>query len=751
MKKPLFLVVLSIILILSVSCSSNNNENDNNENDLGSSSQIENEDKSESKDPVVLKMIADIDSIGSVELEDEDLIQRLVDRYKALPDSQKEQISNLVVLLNAEEELEVLKKQSAQILAKTGYYKLDRMNNLDSESQNAFDLYMARGLEGFLWLDTEGQGFFYFGTKTEYNGVSIEWSEDNIINLSTKAIWSYEYQDEVIVLDLGKDFPFSATNGHPQMVFVKTTNEDDIRGYVYLKNTLIEKANQREDYDSYDILVGGARLLLLDNEIKKTLGNGHYYRFIMANDGVSIYYDGEKQKSDSLVVKKLSACLNPDFAFKYKKRSSSEETYILEIDSDGLILGVSAPEIPDGYPQYDIDYTTLNHDTKTTITMWCTATEYDALRGVYEKAFNEMKERYPNISVKWEAFDYISYKSKLKAAIASNELPDIFYTWTGAVLNGYTDKNLFYSLNSVLNKYISNGEIAEAMLNNTTYDKKHYGIPLTMSMTSMFVNMDVLKKVGYTSVPMTYDELLQCCDKLLAAGYYPFGCSEETWCVTEYLELIFEKCIGAEALNDIFLGRGSFNNQGITDAIGIFEDMIKKSYFDPDASSLNNDQVIRNFTKDKYAFYVNGTWNASTFDEYGDKIQIAEFPVINESSVPRGQFEGGPNAALIVSASAKNPRIVAEYAVELGKLICKYEYLMCAGLPTWKVDYDDRQVNRLTKEAAKLGQAANSFANYGDNVLSESEVELYFRYVDLFYNGYIDSETFAGCLAKGIR
>ncbi len=60
-------------------------------------------------DPVVIKMINDIDSIGMVDITDEELIYKLIDRYKNLPDSQKEKITNYIVLLNAEEKLDELK------------------------------------------------------------------------------------------------------------------------------------------------------------------------------------------------------------------------------------------------------------------------------------------------------------------------------------------------------------------------------------------------------------------------------------------------------------------------------------------------------------------------------------------------------------------------------------------------------------------------------------------------------------------
>ncbi len=64
-----------------------------------------------SVDSLSEKMINDIDSIGEVELEDEELINKLVERYSTLTESQKEQITNYATLLIAQDKLDELKKE----------------------------------------------------------------------------------------------------------------------------------------------------------------------------------------------------------------------------------------------------------------------------------------------------------------------------------------------------------------------------------------------------------------------------------------------------------------------------------------------------------------------------------------------------------------------------------------------------------------------------------------------------------------
>ena len=197
---------------------------------------------------------------------------------------------------------------------------------------------------------------------------------------------------------------------------------------------------------------------------------------------------------------------------------------------------------------------------KIDLTMWCIATESDSNRHSYEAAIADMQEKYPDINFTWEAIENQSYKTKIKAAVSANEMPDIFFTWSCAFLGDFVEAGKVYCLDDAYENYKS--ELPEVMMGNSTYDGKHYGVPLTMNIVGLFANMDLLGQVGYTEIPGTYDEFIECCDKLKAAGIIPFGCAgKETWCVTEYLESVIEKSAGADTLNDIFLGRSTWNNQ----------------------------------------------------------------------------------------------------------------------------------------------------------------------------------------------
>ncbi len=387
------------------------------------------------------------------------------------------------------------------------------------------------------------------------------------------------------------------------------------------------------------------------------------------------------------------------------------------------------------------------------LTMWCIATESDSNRHAYETAIEEVSAAHPEINFTWEATENEAYKTKIKAAAQADEMPDIFFTWSCAFLGDFVANDKVYCLDDAYSAYRSG--ISDTMLGNVTYDGKVYGVPTTMNIVGFFANMEILEAAGYTEVPATYDELIACCDDLVAQGYIPFGCSgSETWCVTEYLESIIEKNIGAAALNDIFFGNTTWNNEGVAEAVDIFQEMINKGYFDPSGDALTNDEVKANFMAGKYAFYMNGTWNCADFNndaEFGPKVQVAEFPVIDSSASSLGQLIGGPSDTLAVAANGAHPAEAAVFAIELGRAICHYGYLDGCGLPAWNVDYDDSTVNALTQSVAEIVANANGLVLFGDTAQSADDAQTYLSYVDSVYGCELNGAEFIEGLAADIR
>ena len=387
---------------------------------------------------------------------------------------------------------------------------------------------------------------------------------------------------------------------------------------------------------------------------------------------------------------------------------------------------------------------------QTVLKMWCIATESDANRPAYEAAVAAFEEAHPDIKIEWEAFENQSYKTKIKAAMSDpDSLPDIFFTWAGAFLGDFVEAGNVYCLDDAYQAF--SDQLPEVMMQNASYGGGHYGVPLTMNIVTLFANMDLLAEAGWDHVPETYEDLVACCDALVEKGITPFGCAgKETWCVTEYLEPIIEKTIGYEALGAIFSGNASWNDPAIATAVGTFQDMINKGYFDPNGMALGNDEVKANFIAGKYAFYQNGSWNCGEVNDAEGNFQVALFPVMDSEKATYGQVIGGPSDTLAVSASSKNVELAAQAAFELGREICHYGYLTGSGLPAWTPDYDTSAVKPLVAAVADIVANSEGMVLFGDTALSADPANTYLDYVSLVYGCEIDGPGFVEGLTADV-
>ena len=381
-----------------------------------------------------------------------------------------------------------------------------------------------------------------------------------------------------------------------------------------------------------------------------------------------------------------------------------------------------------------------------TLQLWSIATESDSSHQAYVDAIAAFEADHPNIKIEHNATENEAYKTKIKAAMSSGEdLPDLFFTWGMGFLGEFVNAGRVVCLDESYPAYAD--ELPEAMTTNVTYDGKMYGVPYTMSLVTLYANMDILATVGYDHIPATFEEMTDCCDKLVAAGQIPFGVSgKELWCLSEYVEPLMIKSVGGDKLRDIYNGVASWNDEGVIAAIAAFQDMKAKGYFDPSADALGNDEVKNNFIQGKYAFYQNGSWNNADIGSQAKfNVQIGTFPVLNPEKGNVSDMIGGPNNTLAVTETCEHKEEAIQAAFELAKFFSDADYKSGANLPCWAAD-PDAEVSDLVKSAADMASKADSMVLFGDNFLSADAANTYLDYIGLAWAGEVTPEEYAAGL-----
>ncbi|MBQ5311447.1 MAG: extracellular solute-binding protein, partial [Oscillospiraceae bacterium] len=123
------------------------------------------------------------------------------------------------------------------------------------------------------------------------------------------------------------------------------------------------------------------------------------------------------------------------------------------------------------------------------------------------------------------------YYNKLNALVAAGETPDVFIVSPGPNLTDYVAPGVIAPLDDYLADGWKSTFTSDAVFTQQTYDGKIYAIPLNTAAACCFYNTEMFEKAG-AKVPTNWDEMIDACDKLQAAGYTPITISAGTaWCL----------------------------------------------------------------------------------------------------------------------------------------------------------------------------------------------------------------------------
>lgn len=379
-----------------------------------------------------------------------------------------------------------------------------------------------------------------------------------------------------------------------------------------------------------------------------------------------------------------------------------------------------------------------------TLTMWTIATKSDAFHQPYLDAIKDFEAAHPGVKIKMETFENESYKTKIKAAVAANELPDIFFTWAGGFSESFVKSGKVMCLDDAYTKYSS--EITKEALANDVYDGKLYGSVTCTPVSAMWYNKAMFKKQGL-EVPETWDDFKAACQKFIDAGIKPIGTTvKDTWVLAMLHDGLALKSAGHDKVTKALTKQGqSYNDADFLKAATCIKELVDMGAFIDGATGITNDEASAEFYKEKVAMYFTGSWMGGsivTDSKHKENFSVAPIPVVNSANAAVTDFMGGGSDTLMVSEASENKDIAATAAFEITKNVSKYAYLSGAGIPAWKVDYDTAKVPQLTQEVAKIAAGATSYTLWFDTLMSSNDAGEYLTLLQSLYAGDITPQKF---------
>lgn len=384
------------------------------------------------------------------------------------------------------------------------------------------------------------------------------------------------------------------------------------------------------------------------------------------------------------------------------------------------------------------------------LVLWTIATESDAFHQPYLDAIKDFETAHPGVTVKMETFENEAYKTKIKSAVAANELPDIFFTWSGGFSESLVSSGKVLPLDKYYDAYSSG--ISMAALNNDVYDGKLYGSVTCTPVSVLWYNKAMFDAQGL-SVPTTWDEFKTVCQRFLDAGIKPIDTSvKDTWVLAMLHDGLTLKSAGAEKVRKALKKEGqSYNDPDFLKSATCIKELVDMGAFIDDATGISSDEASASFYAEQVPMYITGSWLAGSIminAENPEDFSVAPIPVVNSANAAVTDFMGGGSDTLMVAASTKNPDLAAAAAFEITKGVSKYAYLSGAGIPAWNVDYDASAVPLITQEVANLAVKATSYTLWFDTLMTSDDAGEYISLLQSLYTGDLTPEEFVKRMDK---
>jgi len=274
-----------------------------------------------------------------------------------------------------------------------------------------------------------------------------------------------------------------------------------------------------------------------------------------------------------------------------------------------------------------------------TILLWDIATEGTG-RIAQEDAVKRFMEAYPNIHVEQVHQQNDTYKSQLQIALSAKEgQPDMYIHWGGGPMAEYYKSGCVNDITELFNTY-DHPDFIDAAVAQSTFDGKILSIPFGgLSGCDIFYNKDVFAEAGIEAVPTTITELEEACDKLLAAGFYPFSLANlPRWTGSMYYMYLVARHSGNAEFDAAYDGTGSFTSPAFIYAGNKIQEWVNKGYFNPGFNSMapdnNDDRAL--LIQGQAGMMLHGSWQVSgikTDDEefFNNSLGTFRFPIDEEA------------------------------------------------------------------------------------------------------------------------
>lgn len=291
-------------------------------------------------------------------------------------------------------------------------------------------------------------------------------------------------------------------------------------------------------------------------------------------------------------------------------------------------------------------------------------------QNTWRAAIANFEKNNPGATVDFRPYkdDDYSQGGMLIAALTSETPPDVYFEWAWAAVARDAKNGHALDLTPFITpefKVI----IDEHSWAGTDYDGKTYMIPAAFEVANLiYYRRQTLADHGI-AVPQTWEEFLEACKKLKAAGVTPiFQGNQAAWPCGNWASEIASRYLGVEGYREAGAVPPArpLTDDGFVQAVTRLAELRDAGAFNSDINTLNDNEGMAHFVSGQGAFIFAGSWVVDQLLEAGGAEAFGVFRTPKLPGEPEGNnYMLANSTGYMIHAKTKNPELAFALLEEL--------------------------------------------------------------------------------------
>ncbi|OUM96526.1 MAG: ABC transporter substrate-binding protein [Firmicutes bacterium ZCTH02-B6] len=370
----------------------------------------------------------------------------------------------------------------------------------------------------------------------------------------------------------------------------------------------------------------------------------------------------------------------------------------------------------------------------------------------------DFMSEHPDAFVEVEALPNEQYKDKITVLAASNQLPDVGFTWAAGYMTPFVQAGQFAPLDELLDQDGLREQFVSGTLQAFAIDGVTYGLPLELNVAPIFYNKRIFARYGL-DVPRTWDEFLHVVEVLRDNGVTPIALGNgERWTGSLWYMYLADRIAGPDVVNDAINGRIPFTHPGLIRAAEEVQRLVRMDAFSLGYNALSNAEAKAEFLTEQAAMWLIGSWELPQFTtdetvskEFRDSIGFFRFPVVAGGAGPDTGWVGGPGVALFINANSTVKDKAEAFAKYFVQQWGQRAVAEAGVIPGTIVDTSKVQLPQMYLDVLDELAAATSITLYADVQLTPAAAQVHLNQIQALFGLQVTPEQFAQAHDEAIR